>query len=1027
MSASGDGDPYRLLIDGFAPESFRVRSLVGKEALSEAYSFDVVVTGPTSGDVERGALGARAVLVFNVREEERAFHGIVAGVRVVEAHRGSESLRYDVRVVPRLWLLKRKRRTRIFQKMRVPDIVSAVLAEAGIAVRWQLVRAYPEREYCTQYEETDYRFVKRLLAEAGIFFYFPSGPMAPSGALAADAALGAAGAVGGSLVGSFAGGAIGGLVGSATSMAASLIPGDTVICADDASFYPTLGGDDPAALAASTAAALAPSVGDMLGMSTGVPGAIIGTASAVAGMAIGELTGGEAPAIQFLANSEANVTTGDKVTRFTLRNQVKSTGAMFRDYDPDRPLVRLQSVGVSTAPFPPSPFEIAAQAAAVTSTVAAAAPDFLPAAAAGVGTVLGEVSSVMDQADALANEIGGALGQKVPFEVYEHHSAFLFPKWAFAGDEASRILRQKRRRASVAEGEGGCSDFSPGHRFALASHPAAQLDGPYTVTWVEHRGETISQAGAPYRVYWNRFEVVPAEMPYPPARPKRKSVQVSLTATVVGPPGEEIHVDPSGQIRVQFHWDREGRYDDRSSCWIRTLQPWAGAAWGHQFIPRVGMEVVVVFEGGDPDKPMVLGSLYNGTHPPPFQLPQNKTRSGIKTHSTPRGHGHNELSFEDQAGHEQVYIHAQKNYDEVIEHNQTSHVRGARSVRVDASADEHIGQGLSLGVGGSRTTNVGHDDHHKVGRHAATRIEGDRALEVQGDSATIVHKSCSVEVHGHRSLMVGSPDEPGQSDHHVHGSASLGADERIVIKAGKGLVITCGDSSIEMTEDKIVLKASAIEISPKKSLECSTKGGPSMTMGEDVEILSKKFKVFTESGALEIDKEVKAKGDKIKLGYDPSKPSKDKDEKDPETKPFECKLSDYYLNPYAGKKYHLMVEGLRIEGETDGGGVVKQDIPKATTLAVVRLWLDDYPQGRQQVYQIALKDELPPAKSVLGAKMRLKNLGYFKGHPNEAADDDLREALLLFQEDHKESHGLPMTGELDEGTAGALEEIHEES
>jgi hypothetical protein len=200
-----------------------------------------------------------------------------------------------------------------------------------------------------------------------------------------------------------------------------------------------------------------------------------------------------------------------------------------------------------------------------------------------------------------------------------------------------------------------------------------------------------------------------------------------------------------------------------------------------------------------------------------------------------------------------------------------------------------------------------------------------------------------------------------------------------------------------------------------------------MTLGKDVEILSKKFRLFTESGALEIDKEVKAKGDKIKLGYDPSKPSKDKDEKDPETKPFKCKLSDYYLKPYAGKKYHLMVEGLRIEGETDGEGVVKQDIPKSATQAVVRLWLDDYPHGRQQIYQLALKDELPPAKSVLGAKTRLKNLGYFSGHLNEHPDDELREAILLFQEDHKESHGLKMTGELDEGLAGALEEIHEES
>ena len=1024
MSDSGQNDPYRLFLDGFPKEAFRVRSLVGREALSEAYAFDVTVTGPTSGDVARAALGARAVLVFHVREEERAFYGVVASVRVVEAHAPADLVRYSVRVVPRLWLLKKKRRTRIFQRMRVPDIVTSVLAEAGISTRWQLSRQYPEREYCTQYEETDYRFVKRLLAEAGIFFYFPSGGTVSSAALAESATMEAIGAVGESVVGSIAGSAVGGLVGAAAETATALIPGDTVICADDALFYPPLRGDDAAALAASTATAMASAIGDVLGAGSGIAGKAIGTAGALAGMAIGEATAGAAPVVRFLANTDANVTTGDKVTAFTLQNKLKSSAAMFRGYDPEKPRIRLQSTAVSTAPFPPGPLEIAAQAAAVTETVISVAEDVLPAEAAGA---LGVVGDVVQKADAIANEIGGALGVKVPFEVYEHHDPFLFPKWSFSGDEASRILRQKRRRASVGEGEGGVSDFCVGHRFSLQDHPVDALDADYTVTWVEHRGETLSEAGKPYRVYWNRFEAVPASIPYPPPRPKRRSVQVSLTATVVGPPGEEIHVDPSGQIRVQFHWDRDGKFDQSSSCWIRTMQPWAGAAWGHQFIPRVGMEVVVVFEGGDPDKPMVMGSLYNGTHPPPFPLPRSKTKSGIKTQSTPRGHGHNELSFDDLTGHEQIYLHATKNYDEVIEHNQTSHVRASRSVRVDAGAEEHIGKTFLQSVGGTRTIHVAVDEHRRVGRHSQSRVEGDRSIEIQGDSAEIVHKNLSLEVHGNQTLMVGSPEEPAQSDHHVHGSLSIGADENILLRAGKGLTLVCGDSSIEMTEDKIVLKSSTIEISPKKSLEAGTKGGPSLTMGEDMEILSKKFRLFTESGALEIDKEVKAKGDKIKLGYDASKPSKDEQNKDPETKPFECKLSDYYLKPYKQKKYHLMVEGLRIEGETDGSGVVKQDIPKSATQVVVRLWLDEYPQGRQHVYQIKLGDDPPPANTVLGAKRRLKNLGYFSGHVNDAADDDLRQALTLFQEDHKESHGLEMTGDLDDGTAGALAEIHEES
>ncbi len=582
--------PYQLSIDGFAADHLRVHSLKGNETISEAWWFDVVATAPAGDDVERGALAQRATLIFNVHDQPRAFYGVVAAIRLVEVHAVDQRVKYKVRVVPRLWLLRRKTRTRIFQKMRVPDIVTSVLLEAGITTRWQLVRAYPEREYVTQYEETDYHFVRRLLAEAGIYFYFFGGGPVSASAFAADAAVGVAAAVGSSVAGFVGGSAVGGLVGAAAQMAETLIPGDTVVGADDAPCYPPVGGDDAGALAASTAAALAPAVadvvgdalGDSLGVGGGIAGAAIGAASAVAGTIIADVTEGgrSAPVLHFMANTNATVTVYDKVTRFTLRNTVRSTGGAFRDYDPDRPMVRLQSVAVSTQPFPPSPFELAAEAAAAAESVATTAGGLLGGPAAGA---LGAVSDAIATVDSVVNEVGAALGQKVPYEVYEHHSPFLFPKWAFGNDEAPRILRQKRRRASIAEGEGGCCDFSPAHRFTLDDHPAAQLDGAYVVTRVEHRGETHPggrSSAEDWRVYWNQFECAPAQMPYPPPRPKRKSVQVALTATVVGPDGEEIYVDEKGQIKVQFHWDRDGTYDDGSSCWIRVMQPWAGPAGG---------------------------------------------------------------------------------------------------------------------------------------------------------------------------------------------------------------------------------------------------------------------------------------------------------------------------------------------------------------------------------------------------------------------------------------------------------------
>ena len=141
--------------------------------------------------------------------------------------------------------------------------------------------------------------------------------------------------------------------------------------------------------------------------------------------------------------------------------------------------------------------------------------------------------------------------------------------------------------------------------------------------------------------------------------------------TAVGPANEEIHFNSSGEVKVKFHWDRRADRND-SSCWIRTMHPWAGAGWDLQSIPRIGMEVVLMFEGDDPDKPLVTGSVYNGTIPLPFSLPVQKTISGIRTTSTPHAEGHNELSVEDALGSKRSYLHAQRDQGDVVERNRTA-------------------------------------------------------------------------------------------------------------------------------------------------------------------------------------------------------------------------------------------------------------------------------------------------------------------------------------------------------------------
>ena len=649
-----------------------------------------------------------------------------------------------------------------------------------------------------------------------------------------------------------------------------------MICGDDAARYPPLRGDDAGALAASTVASLAPAIGDIRGVGGGVTGAVLGGASAVAGVAgtiiadLADLAEGDrgGPVLRFLTNEEAAVAKQDKVTRFSLSNTVRSSAAAFRDYDPDRPAVRLQSAAVSTHPFPPSPFEIAAAAAAAAENVITAAQSVVPGAVGALGAVGSAVSTI----DAAANQVGAALGQKVPFEVYEHHSPFLFPKWAFGSDEAPRILRQKRRRASVAAGEGGCSDLCPGHRFSLEGHPAPQLDGSYLVVRVEHRGQTQPEDGKPWTVYWNRFECAPAEMTYVPARPRRESVQVSLTATVVGPPGEEIYVDARAQIKVQFHWDREGRRDAHSSCWIRTMQPWAGAGWGHQFIPRVGMEVVVVFEGGDPDKPMVLGTLYNGTHPPPFVLPAHKTRSGWRTQSSPGGGGNNELSFEDAAHNEQIYVHAQRDLDEVVERDhtllvkrdehlhvvgaQTSTVDGNRVEKVLGSAASAISGDETLTVAGSRLDVVSQSREARITEDLTTKIGRRERREVAGRSDLSIDGDYTVRTKGCHTTIVGRHDKKRSYVLRVEGTAQISTSETIELDAEKGLTLRCGKSFVKIGKDRVEIVAPSVSVRGEGAGFDASAGQLKVRAKKDALLSSETILLKTKDASLALQKDV---------------------------------------------------------------------------------------------------------------------------------------------------------------------------
>lgn len=589
---------------------------------------------------------------------------------------------------------------------------------------------------------------------------------------------------------------------------------------------------------------------------------------------------------------------------------------------------------------------------------------------------------------------------------------------------ASVRLEQARRKAEFAEGESACRRLVPGHTFTLRGHEAPTRDGAWAVTRIDHEGYASDAVPTGRSTYQNTFRAVRADRPLRPLHKPFRPRQTAETATVVGPAGKDIHTDALGRVKVQFHWDLEGAMDDRATCWLRVAQAWAGAGWGAQFIPRIGMEVVVTYLGGDLDRPLVTGCVYNATHLPPFPPAENPTKSGIRTQTSPFGTGANELSFQDAAGMEQIFVYAERNYDEVVRAQRTSHVGGGSASRIDGSVDERIGHDLRREIGGKRDTLVGRAETISIGGDRRETVAGNAHLDVEGAQNIAVSGPQSTQVFGGRVVVVGTAEAPSASEHIVYGPSTLSSDTSVTIRAGSSMRLVCGDARIELMPDKILLIAPTVELRPGETLTLGTADGPTLTVeDEGVEVLSKKLRVFTDSAALEMDSDFKAKGDSIKLGYNPQKPSRDSDSKEPETKPLDLVLTDYFLDPYSEKTYHLTASGLRFEGKTDKDGKLKHDIPKEATTATLRLWTAVYPEGPQRLYQIKLM-ELAPPDSIEGAQQRLKNLGYYTGPVDGIENGLLTAAIRELQIDHAESHGLSPTGALDEGTAGALEEIH---
>ncbi|QRK11418.1 type VI secretion system tip protein VgrG [Archangium violaceum] len=393
-------------------------------------------------------------------------------------------------------------------------------------------------------------------------------------------------------------------------------------------------------------------------------------------------------------------------------------------------------------------------------------------------------------------------------EVYDYPGEYQDPSRGSSAKGATIArLRLEAWQASRLEGRGesDCERLAPGRLFTLMEHSRADYNGRYLLTHVSHEGtqpqvmdEESEQGDFSYS---NHFTCIPEKVPYrPPRVTPRPYVRGVQTAVVVGPSGEEIHVDEWGRVKVQFHWDRQGKLDENSSCWVRVSQLWAGEGWGAMFIPRIGQEVIVDFIEGDPDRPLIIGRVYNGANLVPYELPAHKTKSTIKSNSSQGGNGYNELRFEDEKKKEQIFMHAERNMD----------------VHVKNDSFE----------------NILHDRHQTIGSQGKNGKVGDQNELVFRDKSLTVHRHSQEHVGGDLKLMVGGIDGAGDvdiviksnrmelvhKDSHLHvkqnlnekvdGVHSLQIDKDLHVKVA-GLHALESGKELHLKSDKIVIEATS--------------------------------------------------------------------------------------------------------------------------------------------------------------------------------------------------------------------------
>ncbi|PCK09663.1 MAG: type VI secretion system tip protein VgrG [Alteromonadaceae bacterium] len=428
------------------------------------------------------------------------------------------------------------------------------------------------------------------------------------------------------------------------------------------------------------------------------------------------------------------------------------------------------------------------------------------------------------------------------FEHYEYAAMHDFA----TGDPTARI-RQEAEEADIdtISATSDCSTFYAGAKFRLAKHESSAQQGEYIITSIHHDAydeshkSEGSNAGSSYL---NNYTCIPSDVHFrPQQRHKRPYMRGPQSAIVTGPSGEEIYVDAMNRVKVQFYWDRDGVQDENTTCFIRVMQFWAGNGWGSSFIPRIGHEVIVDFIDGDPDRPIITGTVYNGRNSPPFG---SKTQSGIRTRSSKNGSGQNsnELRFDDATGAEQIYVHAEKNLDTEVEndetllvendrtktvvHDENSNIQHDRNKTVDNNQTEVIGKNKTIDVGENHAETIGKNVRITVGENHEESIGKNSTIDVADNHAFSVGKNITIDIADNHTESVGKDmtiDVTKNLSETVGGQyretvtkeyrltakkIALEADDEILFKTGSAKILMKSNGDITIQGANINVKGS---------------------------------------------------------------------------------------------------------------------------------------------------------------------------------------------------------------------------